>query len=95
MKTNSEAEACANLGYVMAQNGETAKAKEMYLRALTLDNKMQVAAKAVLQIEEREQTRVKLASASTISPSSIPFRRELPKRLEETCCGKTIPLPMR
>ena len=64
MRNNSEAETCANLAYVMAQNGETAKAKEMYLRALTLDNKMQVAAKAMLQIDEREQTMDRLASAS-------------------------------
>jgi Flp pilus assembly protein TadD len=65
LRTNSESETYANLGYVLAQNGETAKAKQMYLRALTLDNKMQVAAKALLQIEEREKTMTRLASAGS------------------------------
>jgi Flp pilus assembly protein TadD len=63
-RTNSEAEAYANLAYVLAQNGETAQAKQMYLRALTLDNTLRAAAQAMLQIEERGQVQTKLASAS-------------------------------
>jgi Flp pilus assembly protein TadD len=62
-RTNSEAEAYANLAYVFSQNGKTAQAKEMYLRALTLDNTMRAAAQAMLQIEEHEQVQTKLASA--------------------------------
>jgi hypothetical protein len=50
---------------VLAQNGELAKAKQMYLRALTLDNKMRVAAKAMLQIDEREQALGRVASSSS------------------------------
>jgi Flp pilus assembly protein TadD len=68
-RTNTEAEAYANLAYVLAQNGETAQAKSMYLRALTLDNTMRVAAQAMLQIEEREQVQAKLTSGRPEPPS--------------------------
>jgi Flp pilus assembly protein TadD len=61
-RTNSEAEAYANLAYVLAQNGELAQAEQLYLRALTLDNKMRAAAQAMLQVSDRGQAQAKLAS---------------------------------
>lgn len=63
-RNNSEAEAYANLAYVLAQNGQSAQAKEMYLRALTLDNTMRAAAQAMLQIDERQQTQTRLADSA-------------------------------
>jgi Flp pilus assembly protein TadD len=59
-RTNSEAEAYANLAYVLTQNGQLAQAQQMYLRALTLDNRMRAAAQAMLQINDRSQTQAKL-----------------------------------
>lgn len=61
-RTNSEAEAYANLAYVLAQNGERAQAEKYYLHALTLDNKMRAAAEAVLQLKERDQVQSRLES---------------------------------
>lgn len=75
-RTNSEAEACANLAYVLAQNGDLAQAKKMYLRALTLDNRMRAAAQAVLQINEREQVSNNLAATT-----SAPLALDRPVRL--------------
>jgi Flp pilus assembly protein TadD len=63
-RNNSEAEACANLAYVLAQNGESARAEQMYLRALTLNESLRAAAQAMMQLNDRKQTVSKLAPAS-------------------------------
>jgi Flp pilus assembly protein TadD len=68
-RTNKEAESYANMGYVFAQNGETEQAKQMYLRALTLDNKMKAAAEAILQIDRREKTHMALAQCDPSTPA--------------------------
>jgi Flp pilus assembly protein TadD len=59
-RVNSEAEAYANLGYVLSQNGELAKAEDMYRRALTLDNTLRVAAQAMLQVRQRRRSQASL-----------------------------------
>jgi Flp pilus assembly protein TadD len=76
-RTNSEAEAYANLGYVLSQNGESEQAKQMYLRALTLDNKMRAAAEAILQLEHRRKTQTAMASISSESHSVVSPSREM------------------
>lgn len=55
-RVNSEAEAYANMGYVLAQHGDPAQAQEMYARALTLRKDLKAAAQAMVQIEERSRT---------------------------------------
>jgi tetratricopeptide (TPR) repeat protein len=69
-RVNSEAKAYANLAYVLAQHGDLTRSEEMYLCALTLDNKMRAAAQAVLQVAERRRTGANLASAGGKPPSS-------------------------
>jgi Flp pilus assembly protein TadD len=54
-RSNNEAEAYSNVAYILAQNGNFAEAQKMYLHALTLDNNMKAAAKALLQINQRQQ----------------------------------------
>lgn len=73
-RVNREAEAYANLGYVLAQNGDSEQAKQMYLHALTLDNTMRAAAQAMVQIEERERAQTRLASnkAAILSADAPP-----------------------
>ena len=87
-RTNSEAEACANLAYVLAQNGELAQAREMYLRALTLDNGMRAAAQAALQIEERNESQDRLVSAN-FGPCPVAPAASEPAQEP----GQTVPLP--
>jgi Flp pilus assembly protein TadD len=64
LRVNKEAETYANMGYVFAQNGEMGKAKEMYVKALTLDNTMKIAAKAALQIDEREKAQQEFSEST-------------------------------
>ena len=71
-RVNSEAKAYANLAYVLAQHGKLERSKKMYLRALTLDERMRAAAQALLQVEECRQTQVRLASESRGPASSTP-----------------------
>jgi Flp pilus assembly protein TadD len=71
-RTNSEAEAYADLAYVYAQNGQLEKAEETYLQALTLDNRMRAAAQAMLQIGDRKEKRGNLESGGYV-PASAPF----------------------
>jgi Flp pilus assembly protein TadD len=90
-RTNSEAEACANLAYVLAQNGELAQAEQMYLRALTLDNRMRAAAQAMLQVNQRGQIQSQLASNSEpMAPAPI---RESATRNVATGFGNPVRLP--
>ena len=70
-RVNSEAKAYANLAYVLAQHGELQRSKEIYLRALTLDEKMRSGA-ALLQVEECRRTQIRLASTSGGPGSSAP-----------------------
>lgn len=67
-RNSSEAEAYANLAYVLAQRGELARAEQAYLRALTLDNSMRAAAQAALQVNKRARTLTRLAS-NTAAPA--------------------------
>ena len=62
-RVNTEAEAYANLAYVKAQNGDSTGAEQLYLRSLTLDDKLRAAAEAMLQVADRRQTQAKFASA--------------------------------
>ncbi len=72
-RTNKESEAYANLAYILAQNGDFAKAEQLYLHALTLDNEMKAAAEAVLQINQREQARSRLESANLGPMAAAPI----------------------
>ena len=69
-RANPEAEAYANLAYVMAQNGQTARAQDTYLKALTLDQNLRVAAQAMLQVADRgqAQAQARLAVANRPAP---------------------------
>ena len=71
-RVNSEAEAFANLAYVLAQTGQGARAQQMYLRALTLDNTMRAAAQAMLQVAERSQAWAEVAAANRQPPPATP-----------------------
>ena len=60
-RVNEEGQARANLAYSLSQNGQLDNARAEYLNALTLDNQLNNAAKALLQVEEarkREQTAI-------------------------------------
>jgi Flp pilus assembly protein TadD len=81
-RTNSEAEAYANVGYVLAQHGQTAQAREMYLRALSLNNNMRAAAQAMVQLDEREKA-VAGASASRPNRAAKPAERFAPEDVIE------------
>lgn len=89
-RTNNEAEACANLAYVLAQNGELAQARDMYLRALTLDNGMRAAAQAALQIEEQSESRERLAAAGFSPHPFVPTANEPTQEPKEVV---TLPEP--
>ncbi|MCA9246122.1 MAG: tetratricopeptide repeat protein [Planctomycetales bacterium] len=54
-RVNTEAEAYSNLGYAYAQAGEFEKSEEFYSRALSVDESLQVAAQAMLQVAQRQQ----------------------------------------
>lgn len=87
-RTNSEAEAYANLAYVLAQNGDRAQAEQLYLHALTLDNKMRVAAEAVLQLKEREQIE------SRLKPESVgPLAAATPTSVSDGMSEQLVRLP--
>jgi Flp pilus assembly protein TadD len=68
-RSNTEAEAYANMAYVLAQRGEMARAEQTYIRALTLNSTMRAAAQAVLQINQRAKTQAKFA-ADNAAPAS-------------------------
>ncbi|MCA9268914.1 MAG: hypothetical protein KDA41_10615, partial [Planctomycetales bacterium] len=55
-QVNGEAEAHANLAYMLSQRGNLEASRTTYLRALTLDNTLKNAAKALLQVEDARKT---------------------------------------
>jgi len=61
-QVGSEAEAHANLGYVLAMSGKLKEAQDAYLRALTLDGRLKAAAGALVQVAQRRQTHAMLAA---------------------------------
>ena len=61
-RVNKEAQAYANLAYVLAQYGDLVRSQQVYERALTLDNSMREAAKAMLQVAKRKQVLARLAA---------------------------------
>ncbi len=65
--TGGEAEAQANLAYVMAQRGDLEQSEKAYLRALTLDNELREAAEAMLQVAQRRQAREDRVAQSNTS----------------------------
>ena len=88
-----EAEAYANLAYALAQRGEFDQALAHYSHALTLDNELRHAGKAMLQIAERQQqlkipspARVaKFGRRSTLRTCGPPdMRVRLPPRASKT-----------
>jgi Flp pilus assembly protein TadD len=79
-RSNNEPEAYANLAYVLAQNGERGRAKQVYLHALTLDNSMRAAAQAMLQVGNHAPADLRVAAAGvrplpTKSPDGKPGPR--------------------
>jgi len=56
-KVNEEGEARANLAFVFSQHGNLEKARGEYLQALTVDNSLKNAAKALLQVEKARKRR--------------------------------------
>jgi len=61
-QVGSEAEAYANLGYLLAMSGRLQEAEDAYLYALTLDGSLKAAAGALVQVAQRRQTHVMLAA---------------------------------
>ncbi len=51
-RVNGDAEAYANLGYVLAQSGELNEAKKYFNHALTVDSTLKQAAKGLVQVAE-------------------------------------------
>jgi Flp pilus assembly protein TadD len=51
-RVNDDAEAHANVAFMLAQHGRMEHSRSAYLRALTLDKSLKTAAKALLQVEE-------------------------------------------
>lgn len=72
-QVNSEGEAYANLAYVLAQRGEFQRSEDAYLHALTLDNRLQTAAAAMLQVAQRRRAHSAEKVADQVPP---PARRE-------------------
>jgi len=95
-RVNSEAEAFANLAYVLAQTGQGARAQQMYLRALTLDNTMRAAAQAMLQVAERSQARVELAAPNCHpapgAPATAPVTLDARAAADRPDLAPTVPL---
>jgi hypothetical protein len=60
------------LAYVVAQNGDLAQSQQLYLQALTLDNRMRAAAEAAIQIQEKEATKNRLAAIAPNANASAP-----------------------
>lgn len=81
-QTGSEAEAYANLAYVFAQTGRLQQAEETYLKALTLDSELRVAAKAMLQVAERRRALHALAARENRPPDGEPAQPPSPSRAE-------------
>jgi Tfp pilus assembly protein PilF len=77
-RVNNEAEAFANLAYVLAQSGQGARAEQMYLHALSLDNTMRAAAQAMLQVAERGQAWAQTVAANGQPPVDTPPASALP-----------------
>jgi Tfp pilus assembly protein PilF len=65
-RVNPEAQACANMAFVLAENGKLNESEQMYLRALTLDNKMRAAAQAMLQVAQRRRAEANSATAIAV-----------------------------
>ena len=63
-QTGSEARAYANLGFVLARNGDVEGAKTAYSRALRRDPQMTVAAEALVQLAQFQTDTERLASAN-------------------------------
>ena len=62
----SEAEAQANLGYIYVQRGEGDHAIERYDRALTLDDKLQSAANALVKLAELKEAKFAKTNTNTL-----------------------------
>jgi Flp pilus assembly protein TadD len=71
-RVNREAEAHANLAYVLAENGELEQAENAYSYALSLDSNLRVAAKAMLQVSQRRQIESRVAAAKREPPPNSP-----------------------
>lgn len=75
-QVNGEAAGWLNLGYVHANRGEGGKAAACFSRALSLDNQLEPAAYALVQIAELEQQAERrsdqqtLTAAKTVAPPS-------------------------
>ncbi len=94
-QVNSEGEAYANLAYVLAQRGEFQRSEEAYLHALTLDNRLQAAAAAMLQVAQRRRAQSAEKVAGQTPP---PVRSERPgptgaEALVQISEGREIPGP--
>ena len=68
-RVGPEAEAYANLGFVLAQHGEVQKAKANYNLALTLDPGLLPAAEALAQMVSREERLQRAMAANTTYPT--------------------------
>jgi Flp pilus assembly protein TadD len=75
----SDAEALANLAYARSQRGELEAAQTGYLYALTLDNTLQTAAKALLQVTQRIQMQDALIAAREQRPSQVEDVSTMPR----------------
>ena len=72
-QAGSEAEAYANLGYLLAMSGRLQEAEDAYLYALTLDGRLKAAAGALVQVAQRRQTHAMLAAQrGQIPPVAAP-----------------------
>lgn len=70
-RVNEEGQARANQAYALSQNGNLEQAREEYLAALTADNTLTTAAKALLQVDEaykREQQALARADGPAQDP---------------------------
>jgi len=63
-----DAQAHANLAYVLTQAGNLEGAKKHYLYALSLDSKLKPAAKALLQVDQSQQKRDEMLARAKSSP---------------------------
>ena len=62
-RITNEAEALANLAYAQAQRGAFQQAQATYLQALSLNNELKTAAKAMLQVARYEQRAISLGGS--------------------------------
>ena len=104
-RVNTDAKAHANLAYIYSQHHELDKAKEEYLKSLTLDNELRTAASALLQVEKArniQQQTAEAAPASAAAPPHPAATQQLPAGVEQilemqpstiTAPQGTTPLP--